>query len=86
METLNLIDLKKFCADSIEKEKCGSEVPIVLLDRGMNPIYEMTSRKNEHGVYVFENVHPVPATVQPPSPYTVRFTVGGKAFLRNFPG
>ena len=85
MEPFNLLALKKFCADIIENEKWGPEVTIVLLDLGMNPMYEMTARK-DGDVYVFENERLVPGTVQRPRPYTVRFIVSGKPILRDFPG
>jgi hypothetical protein len=78
-----VLALKKFCAETIEAEKWGPEVPIVLMDLGMNPIYEMTARKNGD-VYVFENERFVSGTVQRPGPYTVRFMVEGKPILRDF--
>lgn len=79
-----IVALKRFCADTIENEKWGSEVPIVLLDMGMNPVYQMTARKNSSGVYEFDEEHLAPGTVRRPPPYTVQFTVGGAPILRDF--
>jgi hypothetical protein len=87
MEIFNPLVFQKFCARVIENEKWASDtpIPITLLDGGQNPAYEMTARKNEDGVFVFEKADDVKGTLSRPGPYTVQFMVDGKPVLRTFP-
>jgi hypothetical protein len=80
-----LLTLRKFSADAIEKEKWGADVAIAVFDQDMNPMCEMTARKNEDGTWLFGEERILPGTVYRPGPYTVKFTVAGKTFTRDFP-
>ncbi len=67
--------LKKFCADTIEREKLPPPVKIELI--GINPFYEMQATGKDAGeAWLFSRGDSVMMTL--PQTLTVQFTVAGR--------